>query len=924
MNKILPVLFCGILLMILSCTSPQYTQWPDAGIECKPGARWWWMGSAVDSANISSLMQQYAEVGLGTMEITPIYGVQGNDSAEISFLSDRWMQMLGHTEAEAQNNNMLIDMNTGTGWPFGGPKISLDDAARCMIVSKYFLSEGQILSDTIAPVDAKQRNTAQLLRLMAFDENDNCINLTSKVDSSKMLNWTASKGQWTLYAVFCGHTFQQVKRAARGGEGLVLNHFSKHAVENYLTAFSEAFEKSNTALPHNFFNDSYEVYKADCTPDIFEEFERLRGYKLEEYLPEFFSDEKTDTVSRLVSDYCETLSDLLHDNFTATWTNWAHGLGGSTRNQAHGSPANLIDIYAAVDVPECEGFGLSDFGIRGLRKDSLTRPNDSDFSMLKYASSAAHISGHNLVSSETFTWLTEHFRTSFSQCKPDLDLMFVSGVNHVYFHGTTYSPVEAEWPGWKFYASVDMSPTNPLWRDAKPFFKYIERSQSFLQMGSPDNDFLVYLPIYDIWYEQSQRLLQLSIHDMAKRAPKFIDVINGINAAGYDVDYVSDKFLRSASVNSDGSVSTTGGSRYKAVVIPGVRFMPTDVLEHLYQMASNGATIIFSECYPQSAPGLFNLEANKVKYEELIKVFPCSDFSATTASKLKKGLVITGCDYAQLLLASGVDPEAMKTQCGLQCIRRSNSVGHHYFVTNLSPNDVDDWIPLAVAAKSALLFDPMNGNVGKAELKYNESGKPCVRLQLASGQSILIRTFSSKNVDSDNWVYQKKENYSQTIDKGWSVRFLQSVPDIPETFEIDTLCAWTAIDDERCRINMGTAVYSSKFVINKDDLTKHFQLDLGDVRETARVRINGENVATLWAVPYQCQIEKFLKNGENTIEIEMTGLPANHISDLDKQKVAWRRFKEINIVDIKYRKTTYENWVTVPCGLLGPVRIIEN
>lgn len=52
--------------------------------------------------------------------------------------------------------------------------------------------------------------------------------------------------------------------------------------------------------------------------------------------------------------------------------------------------------------------------------------------MLKYASSAAHIAGKTYTSSETFTWLTEHFRTSLSQCKPDMDLMFVSGVNHMF------------------------------------------------------------------------------------------------------------------------------------------------------------------------------------------------------------------------------------------------------------------------------------------------------------------------------------------------------------------------------------------------------------------------------------------------------------------------------------------------------------
>lgn len=141
--------------------------------------------------------------------------------------------------------------------------------------------------------------------------------------------------------------------------------------------------------------------------------------------------------------------------------------------------------------------------------------------MLKYASSAAHIAGKPYTTSETFTWLTEHFRTSLSQCKPDIDLMFISGVNHTYFHGTTYSPVEAAWPGWKFYAAVDMSPTNSIWRDAPAFFDYIARCQSFLQMGKPDNDFLIYLPVYDMWQEQDGRLLMFDIHKMAKRAPRF-------------------------------------------------------------------------------------------------------------------------------------------------------------------------------------------------------------------------------------------------------------------------------------------------------------------------------------------------------------------------------------------------------------------
>lgn len=424
-------LFC--IAMFAFCAgflSAQDVSWPEIGLDAKPAARWWWMGSAVDKENLTRNLEAYAAAGMGTMEITPIYGVQGNDAKDIPFLSPRWMQMLQYTESEASRLGMQIDMNTGTGWPFGGPEVGIEDAACKLFVTEYRLEGGNTLDKRIEVADKKQKPYAKLERLMAFSDMGKCLDLTDKVKDG-MLCWKAPKGSWRLIAAFCGKTLQKVKRAAPGGEGYVMNHFSARAVKNYLGRFERAFDGKfkdtaggATAYPHNFFNDSYEVYGADWSEGLFDEFLARRGYKLEEHLPEFLAaGERSDKTRRIISDYRETLGELLQENFTRQWTEWAHRHGAKTRNQAHGSPGNLIDLYATVDIPECEGFGLSDFGIRGLRKDSLTRPNDSDLSMLKYASSGAHIAGKPYTSSETFTWLTEHFRTSLSQCKPDIDLM---------------------------------------------------------------------------------------------------------------------------------------------------------------------------------------------------------------------------------------------------------------------------------------------------------------------------------------------------------------------------------------------------------------------------------------------------------------------------------------------------------------------
>ncbi len=925
-------ILCGTL-------AAQSTNWPEVQKEARPGTRWWWMGSSVDKENLTYNLEEYAAKGMGSVEITPIYGVQGKDELEIAHLSPEWMEMYKHVVSQTNHLDMLTDMNTGTGWPFGGPEVTIEDAATKLVTSEYLLQGGKKLTEKIEVSDEGQKPYATLNKLMAFSKDGKKLDLTARVKEDGTLDWKAPKGEWRLIAVFNGKTLQQVKRAAPGGEGYVMDHLSATAVARYLAKFDKAFTAANAPYPHNFFNDSYEVYGGDWTPDFFEEFEKRRGYKLEEYLPEFLESERIEEATeadswydaepgkqrelsiRLLSDYRETIGELLLENFTRQWTGWANDRGSQTRNQAHGSPGNLIDLYATVDVPECEGFGLSHFGIKGLRTDTITRKNDSDLSMLKYASSGAHIAGKPFTSSETFTWLTEHFRTSLSQCKPELDLFFVAGVNHIFFHGSTYSPKEEAWPGWKFYATVDMSPTNTIWRDAEGMFSYITRSQSFLQYGEPDNDFLVYLPVYDMWSKPgTSRLLMFDIHGMEKRAPKFIETIHTISASGYDVDYISDNFIRTT-VCEAGKLKTTGGATYQAIIIPAVQLMPDDVFEHLLELAAQGAKIIFMENYPQDVPGFANLEQRREKLNALKAQLPAiSGFHTTTASGYRKGEIITGTDYSETLAATGVIPEELKTKYGLSSIRRRNPDGHHYFISSLQPEGADGWVTLAVNAQSAMYFDPMTGKTGKAALRH-ENGKTRVKLQLASGASIILKTFATDDVEVSEWNYWTPSGEAVVIDKGWSLSFIESDPQLPGTFEIDQLGSWTELDAREAAINKGTALYTATFDLPVSG-NNHWILDLGDVRESARIRLNGEDAGLVWAVPYRIEVGQYLKPGKNTIEVEVTNLPANRIADYDRRNVPWRKFKEINLVDLNYKGTTYGHWDPMESGLLGEVKLI--
>ena len=811
--------------------------------EAKPGLRWWWLGSAVDKENLSWCLSEYAKAGVGAVEITPIYGVQGNDANDISYLSPEWMEMLRHVEAENKRLDIETGMATGTGWPFGGPWVPIEEAA-CKAFVVDTLVASVVKPESIEfDIPDKERKFAKLKLLKSFPKDE---------------------GMQRVIALYESRTRQMVKRAAPGGEGYVVNHFDSTAVAHYLQHIEKAFEQTGTPYPHTFFNDSYEVYGANWTPTLFEEFARRRGYRLEDKIEQF-----VDGDPQVVSDYRETLADMVLNNFTKQWTAWAHKHGAITRNQAHGSPANLIDCYSAVDIPEIEGFGLTDFGIRGLRKDEgNTRPNYSDLSMLKYAPSAAHVTGKKYTSSETFTWLTEHFRTSLSQMKPDLDLMFCAGVNHMFFHGTTYSPKDDPWPGWRFYASVDMSPNNSIWRDAPELMAYITRCQTYLQWGQPDNDFLVYLPVRDMWRNNTKNwLMMFDIHSMDKKAPDFISTILDIDKAGFDCDYISDNLLLSTDY-AGGCLCTAAGTRYKGIIIPEGCVMPKDVEEHVKALGNKGAKVIYGH--------------NKGDMER------------------------------------AANPEPMKSRHGLKIIRRSNDYGHHYFIANLTDHDVKASVPLAVTEKYGMWYNPMTNIYTKARLDAGE-----LELNLRSGESRILVCANTEDIYPEGIAEERSSEGTGEIDitnGKWTLSFIEEQPKVGQAYKLDKLQTWETLGDSAA-VTMGTGVYETEVKLSRDDARKHWTIDLGDVRESARVYINNVYIGCAWAVPFVLDCKDALKKGKNTIRIEVTNLPANRIADLDRKGVKWRKMKEINVVDINYKKTTYADWKPVESGIRKAVLV---
>ena len=907
-------------------TEPAAQAWPEIERTHAPWTRWWWMGNAVDEETLSQLLATYDEAGIGGVEITPIYGVRGYEEAFIDYLSPTWMTLLHHTVREAEALGMGVDMATGTGWPFGGPNIPLEQAARRLVTRTYRLQAGERLADPLTvqsePVDAR----APLRTLMAYSDEGTIRNLTDRVDADGRLDWEAPSGTWTLYALFGGWTGKQVERAAPGGAGYVIDHFSEEALQTHLTRFDQAFSEHDRPAIRAFFNDSYEVEGADWTPAFLDAFERHQGYDLRYHLPAFIGEASDDKAARVYTDYRETLDSLLLNAFTRPWTEWTHEQGGQSRNQAHGSPANLLDLYAAVDMPETETFHASRFDIPGLRTDSMLiamgeNASQPDPLVFKLASSGGHVAGHNLISSETATWLGEHFRVSLAQIKPEVDQLFTAGINHVFFHGTPYSPPDARWPGWLFYASTHVAPTNTFWRDLPGLTSYIARCQSFLQAGAPDNDVLLYVPFRDRWQQGDGAAFQLSIHNPEEW---FYDTpahqaAQLMQDRGYTFDYVSDRLLHTME-GSEAGVQADGG-QYEVIVLSAPRYMSAGTFEHLTELVRSGATVVAHGGLPQDVPGWGDVAARRQRLQALREAlsFASTATDGVRAASVGAGRFLAGDDLTALLQEAGVQREPMADR-GLAFTRRQHERGHHYFLANLGADPIEGWLPLGTETASAVLFDPMTTQSGVAAVRRADEGAE-VYVQLEPGASRILRTFTTDHADGPNWTYLRDDGTPHELGGQWTVQFVDGGPVLPDSFSTRSLASWTTLGGEEAQRFAGTAQYTLTFDAPSDSAAA-WTLDLGRVRESARVTLNGHDLGRVWAHPFTRRVEDALQSGTNRLEIEVTNLAANRIADMDRRGVEWKTFYDINLVGLDYRPFDASGWSPVASGLLGPVTLV--
>ena len=839
---------------------------------------------------------------------------------------------------EAEKNGLGIDMATGTGWPFGGPWVTQDDACKYFTYKTYELNEGESIQNKIEYIqkpfvrsigkkvsinhiqnpisknDSLQEiafeqvrfeKPMKLVALMAFS-NGVSKDLMNNIKDG-YLDWNAPTGKWKIYAVFMGWHGKMVERAAPGGEGDVIDHFDRKALENYLKHFENIFKHKNSKKLRAFFNDSYEVDdawgEANFTPTLFEDFKIRRGYDLKEYLPALLGEDTINNINvRVKNDYRLTISELLLENFTQTWREWSKKNNKIIRNQAHGSPANILDLYEASDIPETES---------------------EDILKIKFASSASNVSGKNLTSSESATWLDEHFFTTLEMTRENLDRFFLGGVNHVFYHGTTYSPSDVSWPGFMFYASVHFAPTNTFWDDFKALNHYVARCQSLLQTGEPDNEILVYFPFFDrLAFPEKAMLHHFRGEGLRNQTTPFRELISSLMSEGFSLDYISDKMILDSRVKRN--EIKTKGNNYKLLIVPECKYIPENTLVHLLKLAKQGAKIIFIKEIPTLVPGLYHYVEQESHLKNLVDQLDLNEVKNQTfkISETGDGLTMVGDNVFEMLDHINIDAESL-TKSDLSFLRRKTENGKIYFIVNKGDQVYNSWVNLNVNAESVMIMNPMNDLTGKALMKKNKE-HISVFLQLNPGQSIILQTFDDE-VENEIYPYYRENSEILAINGPWMLDFVKGGPTLPYTKSMTNLYSWTELGTDDVRNFSGTCKYSTTITKPENYAAEAWILDLGVVHESAQVLLNGEILGTLFCPPYQIVIEhdKFLK--ENKLEVYVSNLMINRIIDMENNNIPYKNFYDVNFPSRKSEHRgedglfTAKNMKPLPSGLVGPV-----
>jgi hypothetical protein len=861
--------------------------------------RWWWFGPAVSKTELARELHVMKDAGIGGVEIQPVYPLELDDPSRhfqnSPYLSDVFIDDLKFAARIAHDLGMRVDITLGSGWPFGGPHTPVTEAAGRLRYQAVPVTEG-IGS---VPVPSLE-NGESLIAAFVSSATARPVQLTTVANgcAGKCVSLPGGPNEPRKVLFFISsRTGQQVKRASVGAEGFVLDHYDRSAIEHHLTRVCDRLLQAFPEHPpYAVFSDSLEVYNSDWTPSFLQEFSKRRGYDLTPCLPALAADSTPDTPA-IRHDWGQTLTELAEEHYLAPIRGWAHAHRTLFRSQNYGEPPAILSSNTFVDLPEGEA-----------------GPLWRSLSAARWASSANHLYGRPITSTETWTWLhAPSFRATPLDMKAEADLHFIQGINQLIGHGWPYSPPSAGEPGWRFYAAAAFNDHNPWFQVMPEIARYLQRVSFLLRQGKPANDVAVYLPTDDAWahFKPGSVAADTIMGELLGQAliPRILD-------AGYNFDFIDDRAIASV------------GVPYRILVLPGIERMPVATLRKLVAFRDQGGILIATRRLPSLAPGFRNAGIDSPRVADLAKQL-FDDSHQNTRLVANDGLL--GSALTSLSTPDfSVSPDAAPA---IGFIHRKLSSGELYFVANTSNQPIVTNAAVRVSGLAAESWDPFSGRT-KPVVTTAESGLTRLPLRLAPYESAIFY-FTSSTLSGA--ALSPRFNRASPLDlsANWKVSFAG----LSRSVDMSQLRSWT--DDAATRFYSGKATYQRSIELTSAFLesAENVALDFGPgepvaapsghgpgmrallespVRESALVYVNGQLAGAVWHPPYSIAVKRWLRSGTNELKIVVANLAVNEMADapLPDYKLLDARYGE------RFTPQGFENLQPVPAGILGPVKLV--
>ncbi|HQU84675.1 MAG TPA: glycosyl hydrolase [Pyrinomonadaceae bacterium] len=867
--------------------------------------RWWWFGPAVTKAELERELRVMKDGGIGGVEVQPVYPLLPDDEKfgikNLPYLSDEFLEMLKFTGDKTKELGMRMDLTLGSGWSFGGAKTPLSKAAGQIRFERVKIDKNTKRVPLPAMIYAEELNGVFLARTNGNAIEEGSLKELTDIRDDNVFLPENSDGTEVLFFIG-GKSGMQVKRPSVGAEGYVLNHLDKPSVESYLKNTGDrlysAFEKNN--VPYSFFCDSLEVYQQDWTNGFLDEFKKRRGYDLKPFLPALAMDMGKQTAE-IRYDWGRTLTELFNENFMIPMQNWGKRNNTKFRIQGYGIPPAAISSNQWADISDGEGAQWK--VVRAAR----------------WASSANHIYGRNVTSSETWTWLhSPSFRATPLDLKAEADIHFLQGINQLIGHGWAYTPPQVEYPGWRFYAAGEYSERNPWYIVMPDLAKYLQRMSWLMRQGEQKNDVALYLPNADAYANFSAAKVHLIDMERELVGEKLMPALF---ESGYNLDFFDDGMLNSVGkIEKDSLV--LGASKHKAVVLPGIQRMPIESLRKLDEFVQAGGIVIATRKLPSIVPGM---KATETEQSELKSTIARLFDGKNPRVKFVQTDEEAGTALKQILIP---DVEISPSGKDFGFVHRKTDDADIYFVANTSNQKKSVDISFRNVGRNIEIWNAMDGKTTAANIKNWNKDVTQISLNFEPYQSQVV-VFSNKNIK----ILPSKKETAETVDlnSDWQVAFGKTAP-----VSMNKLTDWISADETK--YFSGTAVYEKTFNLSQTQSKNSMKLDFGEavsldfepqkngmatyidapIKEAAVVYINDKRVGSLWSPPYSLDVSGFLKAGENKLKIEVANTAVNYM--------AGRSLPNYRLLNLRYgerfQPQEMEKVKPYPSGITGNIKLI--